>query len=266
MSKEINPAFQEALRELGRPTSPKDLHRRGVTRLRTVKTSDVSRLIERAVNRTLMERTIGPLDPQQMAEIVHAAENQFTRQLRAFEDLADSRQAVEAHRRESQAELARLRETLREREPSEPSLPRASEPSLDLTERLAREIKACLQPLLDQAPSGGLGRSVAEDLQSLVHTHIGEALEAQRRRFQIETENQERRVAKLVESLERTEQVLSRVAASKQLEEGIESIYRTVLGLSVGEQDFGRKQDLMASIFEANLALRKAHESASQFA
>jgi hypothetical protein len=60
--------------------------------------------------------------------------------------------------------------------------------------------------------------------------------------------------------------VLSRVAASKQLEEGIESIYRTVQGLSVGEQDFGRKQDLMASIFVANLALRKAHESASQFA
>jgi len=266
MSTIINPAFQEALLQLGRPTTPEDLRRRGIVRLRSVSTREVSILIERAVNRTLMERTIGPLDPEQMADILIAAEDQFTRQLRDFEDLADSRQVVEAHRRETQAELERLRHSLEERQRSEPRPEPPSETAAELRQRLTWEIRACIQPLLPKGPLEGAGRRAVDDLQALTHRYVAEALEEQRRLFQIETENQERRVAKLVESLERTEKVLARVAASKDLEQGIESIYRTVQGLSLDENGAEQKKALLVRIFEANVALRQAQASAAQFA
>lgn len=266
MSNKINSAFQEALREMGRPTSPEDLRRRGVQRLRSITTSEVSLLIERAVNRTLMERTIGALAPEELAGILHEAENQFTRQLREFEDLADSRQAVEEHRRESQAELARLRESLAERRRAEERPPAPAGYGPELRRRLVVEIRACLQPLLPKGSFGGADRRVVDELQALTERHVAEALEVQRRRFQLETENQERRVAKLVESLEQTEKVLARVAASKDLEQGIGSIYRSVQGLDSSEGAAGQKQELLARIFEANVALQQARSSAAQFA
>src|SRR5690349_20965609 len=108
MEPSINPAFQEALRQLGRPTTPAELDRRGITRLRSIKSTEIGMLIERAVNRTLMERTIGPLDEQEMAVILHEAENQFTRQLRDFEELASTKAEIASHRRTMQDELARL--------------------------------------------------------------------------------------------------------------------------------------------------------------
>lgn len=262
----INPAFQEALREMGRPTSPEDLSRRGVKRLRSVTTSEVSLLIERAVNRTLMERTIGALDPKERAEILHAAQNQFTRQLRELEDLADSRSVVEAHRRESQAELARLRDSLAQRQGAEARSDAPSGPASELRQRLALEIRACLQPLLPNGAFGGADRRVVEDLRVLTERHVAEALELQRRSFKLETENQERRVAKLVESLEQTEKVLARVAASKGLESGIGSIYHSVQGLASGEGAAEQKRELLAHIFQANLALQQARSSAAQFA
>ena len=95
-----------------------------------------------------------------------------------------------------------------------------------------------------------------------MHSHVAVALEEQRRQFQLETQNQERRVAKLVESLERTEKLLARVASSKDLDYGIESIYSSVQGLSRSDDGFERKQDLLGRIFEENLALKNAGPSA----
>jgi hypothetical protein len=266
MSNSINSAFQEALREMGRPTTPEDLRRRGIKRLRSVTTSEVSLLIERAVNRTLMERTIGALDPVEKAEILHSAQNQFTRQLHDFQDLADSRQALEAHRRESQAELARLRESLEVRRLAEARPGAPSESASEVRQRLIVEIRACLQPLLPEGSFGGVDRRVVEDLRALTERHVAQALEQLRHGFQIETENQERRVAKLVKSLEETEQVLARVAAAKAIDPGVASIYDSVQGLSAADAAVEKKKELLVHIFEANLALRQSRESAAQCA
>ena len=66
----------------------------------------------------------------------------------------------------------------------------------------------------------------------------------------------ERRVSKLTESLGMTEAELKRVAAMKNIDLGIASIYRSVQGLTAGDDQFEAKQEMMKSIFEANLALR----------
>ncbi len=71
----------------------------------------------------------------------------------------------------------------------------------------------------------------------------------------------DRRVRKLSELLEITEKELKRVAAAKSIDTGISSIYRTVQGINDEDDQAETKKELMKSIFEANLALRKAPAS-----
>jgi hypothetical protein len=66
----------------------------------------------------------------------------------------------------------------------------------------------------------------------------------------------ERRVAKLTESLGLTEAELKRVAAMKNIDLGISSIYRNVQGLSGGEAGAEQKKEMLKNVFEANVALR----------
>ena len=75
--------------------------------------------------------------------------------------------------------------------------------------------------------------------------------------YKREIELLQRRIAKLTQSLGLTEQELARLRSLKDLDPGLESIYRTVQGL--GNEDLHRelKRELMAKIFEANLDLRR---------
>jgi len=73
-----------------------------------------------------------------------------------------------------------------------------------------------------------------------------------------EVERLERRVEKLTESLGLTEAELKRVAAMKNIDLGVSSIYRTVQGLDLGAEGASQKKEMLKNIFEANLALREA--------
>ena len=67
----------------------------------------------------------------------------------------------------------------------------------------------------------------------------------------------ERRVEKLTESLGMTEQELKRVAAMKNIDLGISSLYRTVQGLSDDDENAEAKKSMLQNLFEANVALQK---------
>ena len=67
----------------------------------------------------------------------------------------------------------------------------------------------------------------------------------------------ERRLEKLVASLEGAELALERAASTRAADLGVESIYKSVQGLPSGERARELKSALMASIFEANLELRR---------
>jgi GGDEF domain-containing protein len=69
-------------------------------------------------------------------------------------------------------------------------------------------------------------------------------------------ENLERRVTKLTESLGITEAELKRVAAMKNIDLGMASIYRNVQGLSSDEANAEQKKEMLKNIFEANVTLR----------
>ena len=70
------------------------------------------------------------------------------------------------------------------------------------------------------------------------------------------------RIAKLTQSLQMTEEEMRRVAAAKNIDLGVASIYRSVQGLDGGDAQFERKKELMSDIFAANLELKEALESA----
>ena len=74
----------------------------------------------------------------------------------------------------------------------------------------------------------------------------------------------ERRIGKLKEVLDQTEADLRAVAAAKEVDPGIASIYRSVQGLPEEEQDYERKKEMLTILFEANKDLRKDIRKQSQ--
>ena len=71
-------ALADALRGIGQASTPAELHKSGIRRVRRVSREMVSRLIEKAVNRTLMESTIGVPDGE-LRELVHRAHDEVNR-------------------------------------------------------------------------------------------------------------------------------------------------------------------------------------------
>jgi transposase len=69
-------------------------------------------------------------------------------------------------------------------------------------------------------------------------------------------------VTKLVESLEATEKTLKEVAAMKNIDLGIASLYRVVQGLPEEEQNRAQKKQMMEIIFQANLDMQKRRSTA----
>ena len=69
-------------------------------------------------------------------------------------------------------------------------------------------------------------------------------------------ERLERRVAKLVRALEATEATLQKVAAMKDVDLGIASLYRVVQGLAPSA-NLEEKRAMMRRIFEANVVLQQ---------
>jgi len=68
----------------------------------------------------------------------------------------------------------------------------------------------------------------------------------------------QRRISKLTHLLEQTEAELRRIAALKDVDLGVASIYRSVQGLSAEAEAQALKRSLMQEIFQANLQLKTA--------
>ena len=270
MRGELNPALEAALLELGRATTPDELRRRGVRRVTSIGKADVSRLIEITVNRTLLARTVGGLSDEERRFVIDAAEEAFSGDVRAMQDLAETRATIQRDGRELQAELDRLKRELAGESAGAGGAGGTGEgaPGFEeLREReLARRLKplrlrlqARLLPIFDRLPPGGPSlRATVIELMALFAQEHEAALEIERRAMAGRVEQLERRITKLMKSLAETEAVLARVAEMKDLELGIESIYRTVQGLNPAEADRERKLAMMKTIFEANLEMRGA--------
>lgn len=258
MKGDFNTALGEALEEIGRHTTPEQLQRRGVRRVLSVTRADVSRLIEVAVNRTLMERTIGGLSETQKRLVIDEAQERFNEGLKNMHELRESQADVQDLRSEMEQGIAELRRDLEPRRGFVEQFEQEDgAPPVERFKALRLRLQARLLPIFDRLPPGGPTlRPTVMELMELFQAELDGALESDRAGLASHVDQLERRVAKLLKSLEDTEQVLERISASKDLEYGIESIYRTVQGLGQNDHQHEKKKEMMAVIFEANLKLQ----------
>jgi hypothetical protein len=129
------------------------------------------------------------------------------------------------------------------------------------------ELRGALVGLFDRAAAGELS---LEELRAATLERVRQASDASRdamlAAWSAERDKQvdqlRRRLDKLNRSLAASEQALGRLAAQREIDPGIASIYRTVQGLDEMTQDASRKRLMLAEIYEANLALQKRREPA----
>src|SRR6185436_15992412 len=105
---QLNQALTQAVREFGAPTTPKQLENRGVQRLRHISLTQVSDMIEKAVNRTIMERTIGGMTAD-FGGLADRAQESLLGLLKGVEEVAASRGEIERNRSELMVELEGMR-------------------------------------------------------------------------------------------------------------------------------------------------------------
>jgi len=122
-------------------------------------------------------------------------------------------------------------------------------------------ISKIVQAFSDQPEQSATIVRVERVVIDLVKEEVGRWQEISASRHVSESQEQiellERRIEKLTEHLDKTEAELRRVAAMKAIDSGIASVYDTVQGLSSGDSEFERKNEMLKGIFEANFALQK---------
>jgi hypothetical protein len=84
------------------------------------------------------------------------------------------------------------------------------------------------------------------------------------RAHRAEVELLERRIAKLMETLDATERELRALARRQTEPDGIASIYREVQGIGEEDSRFKMKAALMEKILQANLELREILRNAGE--
>jgi hypothetical protein len=249
----LNEALVDALRELGDSATPEELRAQGVRRVRRVRREMLSLLIEKAVNRTLMERTLG-VGQEELVELVRRAQDEFNHMLGQQDEIDRAREQIGARRIALRDELARIRTEFAARGEDRARRRRAIEREED--ELLAAGLRAAFARLERLPPEvRRLEREVLSRAMESLEVARASALLAGRQESTEVIGELERRVAKLVQSLEASEQALARVGPLLKLESGLESIYRTVQGLQGADPSIEAKKELMRAIFEKNLEL-----------
>ena len=249
-----------------------------VRKLNLVGSSQITRAVAEAVRRGLSRQFV--VTEAQLEEAVKAIGGELMKRLKANsksvrglpkdaflrEVRADKKRieaAREAARRELDEMLEKLKSSHEEVERREAELVRESRASGEVQDQ---EITDRIAAIF----AGGDGSMDVESLrQKITELALGslqgerdKSIEAQMAEHRGDVEQYERRIAKLTQSLSLTEVELKRIAAAKNIEIGIGSIYRTVQGLSSDDDSYETKKELMSSIFAANLELQKGHAEA----
>lgn len=104
-----NDPLYDLLKESGKVATPEELARRGVRRVRSLGAQDLERLVRQAVNRTLVDSTVG-VAPAEIDELVERAHGELRRLLAARRELDETRAQIRGVPQSLREELAALRE------------------------------------------------------------------------------------------------------------------------------------------------------------
>ncbi len=262
MGKGLQKKLQEAVRKLSYRTSVDQLKQRGISKVNVVGLDRIVALVETAVHRTLRARMQGfqgldGLGPNaERGSIAEDARDEFLRLLRSNEKLEQVHQEVKAEKDELESEIDMMRLELLE-------LRKAVNERRDKVEMEERirvaetdaDLFAELEGLFSQAGRADLFEQVRDIMATRLMSERHLLNEARKAEHKGEVDLLERRIEKLTSTLQNTEAQLVSALDSKDVDQGISSIYREVQGISDKDVFFQKKKGLMASIFEANLAL-----------
>jgi len=256
--------LKDAVRQMSFRTSLDSLKKKGVQQVNVLGLDRIISLVEAAVHRSLRSRLVGV----EREAVADATKAEFVRLLRTNEDLQRQKSEVEQQKDRAEEEIDQLRrEVVNQQKELEIKLEQGA---LAVANRYEGENAAIAQKVTEvmRALAGGQGKGqgvaygVAEEkvMELVMDVIAGErkvAEEARRALQDREVDVLQRRIGKLNETLGQTERRLREVAALKNLDGGISSIYREVQGLHGDDEHAGKKKELMAEIFRANLELQK---------
>ena len=250
-------SLKQAVRQIAFRTDLNSLKKQGIEQVSVLGMDRIVGLIEEAVHRSLKSRLVG-LEREAVADATKA---EFLRLLRTNQDLQREKSEVERLKERAEEEIDQLRRQLgADKQALEQRLQSDSLSSQARYEGENTRLVERVRELLSSAGPGA-GAALQEQVLDLVFQTVDkERRSAEHARSALrdrEVDNLQRRIEKLTSSLETTEHRLRQVAAMKNIDDGISSIYREVQGLIDGSEQFGKKKDLMSAIFAANLRLQK---------
>lgn len=252
--------LKDAVRQMSFRTSLDSLKKKGVQQVNVLGIDRIIALVEAAVHRSLKTRLVGV----EREAVADATKAEFLRLLRSNEDLLRQKSEVEQQRERAEEEIDQLRREIAQQ--SQALQLKLDQDALELANRydgenaaIARKVSEVVQSFVH---TPGLAVSAVEQrlmelVMNVVTVERQAADEARRALKDREVDNLQRRIKKLNDSLVMTEQRLQQVAAMKAVDGGISSVYREVQGVDLGDQQAGKKKELMAEIFKANLKLQK---------
>jgi hypothetical protein len=253
--------LKDAVKKMAVKTSLDNLKKRGVKEVNVLGVDRIIGLIDEAVHRSLKSRLFGV----EREAVTEATKAEFLRMLKSNEDLQRSKSEIEKLKDRAEEEVDQLR---RELESQRQALAqRLQQGALEQRRQNDGDSEAVkLVARVNEmfaALGGGSGdlAQVQERVVELVSELVGHerraAQEAKSALHDREVDTLQRRIKKMSETLEVTERRLQEVAAMKDIDPGISSIYRDVQGLASSESQYARKRELMSQIFKANLELQK---------
>lgn len=257
--------LKDAVRQMSFRTSLDKLKKKGVQNVNVLGIDRIISLIEAAVHRSLKSRLVG-IEREAVAESTKA---EFLRLLRTNEDLQREKSEIERARERAEEEIDLMRRELGEKRNLLKT--RLEQDAVELATRYEGENQEIALKIAEVCRtfaegSDDSGGTVEERLMELVMDVVSgerEKADVARKALQDrEVSNLQRRIKKLNDTLVTTEQRLQRASTMKQLDTGISSIYREVQGLDETDQQAGKKKELMADIFKANLKLQKRGKGA----
>lgn len=258
--KRLSEQLKSAVRDMAYRTSIDQLKKRGVTQVNMVSMDRIVALIDEAVHRAVRHHLIG----SEREQVIDATKEEFLRLMRNNEALENEASELRKLQGRAQDELDMLRRELGQAQQAlDAKLAAAAVPvqaqiageNAELARRFLETFAAVQEAAggdLDQLRDGTL--SLLLDFVDKERKSTIAATEVARDR---EIDLLQRRVSKLTASLEVSEKRMVELAALKNIDPGISSIYREVQGLDHQDALFKKKSALMADIFKANLALQK---------
>ncbi|MBK8097804.1 MAG: hypothetical protein IPK26_11895 [Planctomycetes bacterium] len=257
----LKDTLKEAVKQMAFKTSLDSLKKKGVQQVSVLGIDRIIALIDEAVHRSLKSRLVGV----EREAVADATKAEFLRMLRSNEELQAQKSEVQKLKERAEEEVDQLRRELQSQHQELQIKLDAGDPAR--ASRYEGENAAIagrvneLFHLLGQS-GGAIGLSTVQDkvLELLMEVVAGERKDAEAARKALhdrDVDLLQRRIGKLNESLAHTERRLREVAAMKSLDDGISSVYRDVQGLRADDMQVGRKKELMAEIFKANLQLQK---------